>query len=195
MILAIDSSNRGFSACLKQADSLVFSINSSAAKSQYLITELKAAFENAGIKITGLKKIIVNLGPGSFTGIRTSLTLVKTLEANLELEVYPVNNFQLLRFLNPDIKEFAFRESAKNDKEFFVSLDENYENLETNFFTNELDTQLKVLDLPETQEMAKTLLDYFCKQDKKLAQTEIKPYYLREPSLRLPRSVITSATK
>ena len=76
------------------------------------------------------KYVVVNIGPGSFTGIRTALTLAKTLQANLNIKVIAVNNFQILRFLNPGIEQLAFRASVKNTEEYFVSLDEDYDNLE-----------------------------------------------------------------
>lgn len=188
MLLAIDSSLKGYSATLCKNEELVFSIFDKGNKSQYLITDLKDAFDTNNLDLKDLDYLLVNIGPGSFTGIRTALTLVKALEANLDLKVITINNFQLLRYIYPGTSKLAFRASLKNPKEFFVSLDEDYDNLETNYFTMEIAEEISLLDLPESQELSLRMIDWA--QSKKdyletRATKEIKPYYLREPSLRL----------
>ena len=120
MLLAIDSSSKGYSVAVSKDKNIVFELASAGIKSQNLIPDLKQAFEKHSLKLDQVKVLIVNIGPGSFTGIRTALTFAKTLEANLELKTYPVNNFEILRFLYPDTQSLAFRASEKNDKEFLA---------------------------------------------------------------------------
>lgn len=182
MHLAIDSSINGYSAALSNSGELVFCICDNASKSQYLLRDLQANFTAKDLDLKDLSQITVNIGPGSFTGIRTALSIVNTLKANLNIPVSPVNNFQILRQQNPKLKEIAFRASSKNPNEFFVSLDENYNNLETNFFTTKLDEGITLLELPEASQSIKILLAY--SSSDKQASKEIYPYYLREPSLR-----------
>jgi tRNA A37 threonylcarbamoyladenosine modification protein TsaB len=190
MHLAIDSSIKGYSAALWHAESFLFDFADNGSKSQHLVTDLKSAFEKSSIHLSELEYLIANIGPGSFTGIRTALTIVKTLEANLNLKVLALNNFQILRYLNPSVERFAFRASLKNTNEFFVSLDENFDDIKTNFFTSE-DPFVEILELPRTQDMAKTMIDFVTQNDnllEKMVVSDVKPYYLREPSLRLAKN-------
>lgn len=195
MLLAIDSSLKGYSGALQsESGELLFSFFKDEQKSQNLIPDLQNAFAEHQLRPELVKNIVVNPGPGSFTGIRTALTLVNTMAANLDLNLIPVNNFQLLRFMHPGKKTFAFSASSKNPKEFFVSLDEDYDNIETNFYSNDLaaiDSDLEVLDFLEDKNIAEYLLSYV-KENKVLASETLaktlKPYYLREPSLRLAKT-------
>lgn len=190
MHLAIDSSIKGYSAALWHAESFLFAFADNGSKSQHLITELKSSFEKSSIHLNQLEYLVVNIGPGSFTGIRTALTIVKTLEANLNLKVLALNNFQILRYLNPGVVQFAFRASLKNTNEFFVSLDENYDDIITNFFTSEYPS-VEILELIQVEDMAKTMIDFVIQNDnllEKMLVNDVKPYYLREPSLRLAKN-------
>ena len=190
MFLVIDSSLNGYAAALVQDQDILFSFSNNS-KSQHLVTELKKAFNDNKLNLEDLSSVLVNIGPGSFTGIRTALTVVKALEANLKLKVFTVNNFELLRFLNPSVTKFAFRASVKNDREFFVSLSTDYANMEENYFTAELESEIEVLELPQAKDLINALLDYFKAYSGKLKASdsiEIQPYYLREPSLRLPKT-------
>ena len=158
-----------------------------------MITDLKQAFEEHSLKLTDIEYLIVNIGPGSFTGIRTALTLVKALEANLELKVITVNNFQILRYLNPNATKLAFRASLKNTNEYFVSLNERYDDLDSNFFATEIASDISLFELPDAKDFAGMILDYaFSKKDQlqALVAKEIMPYYLREPSLRLAKDLL-----
>lgn len=190
MLLAIDSSIKGYSAALWHAESFLFAFADKGSKSQHLVTDLKSAFEKSSIHLSELEYLIVNIGPGSFTGIRTALTIVKTLEANLNLKMIAINNFQILRYLNPGIERFAFRASIKNTNEFFVSLDENYDDIKTNFFTTD-EPSVEILELPQIEDLAKTMIDFVIENDnllEKIVVSDVKPYYLREPSLRLAKN-------
>lgn len=188
MLLAIDSSLKGYSAALSKEGRLIFTLSDNGSKSQYLITDLKKAFDERELELNDLETLIVNIGPGSFTGIRTALTLVKALEANLDIKVITVNNFELIRFLNPELSKIAFRASLKNTNEYFVSLDENYQDLETNFFVTELGQDVTLLDLPASEKLSSVMIDYALANKDLVATKEIKPYYLREPSLRLAKT-------
>lgn len=189
MYIAIDSNINGYSARLVKGDKLVFEFEKEAVKSQNLIIDLKEEFLNHELKPADLEFVLVNIGPGSFTGIRTALTIVNTLKASLKIKVVPINNFQILRFLNPQASKIAFRASAKNPNEFFISLDENYNDTNTNYFSTEICSDIELLELPSALERTKTMIDFLEDKDiDLLAQDDIQPYYLREPSLRLAKT-------
>jgi tRNA threonylcarbamoyl adenosine modification protein YeaZ len=184
MLLAIDTSLKGYSACLFHKGEFVFDFVADTPQSQDLIPELAKTFSEHNLELCDITKILLSVGPGSFTGIRTVLSLVNTLKANIDAEIIAVNNFQLLRFLNPQAKKIAFKASPRNSSEFYVSLDEDYENLQTNFFAQELDADIQVCDLYQEQSLAKLLVQYYQKNFALHTNNKLEAYYLREPSLR-----------
>jgi tRNA A37 threonylcarbamoyladenosine modification protein TsaB len=189
MYLAIDSNLNGYSASLVKNNELIFEFEKEAAKSQNLIIDLKEEFLKYDLKVHDIQVVLVNIGPGSFTGIRTALTIANALKANLDIKLIPINNFQILRFLNPASLKIAFRASSKNPNEFFVSLDENYQDTQSNYFSTEISDDFDLLELPNALQRTQVMLEFI--KDKNinlLAQEDIQPYYLREPSLRLAKA-------
>ena len=117
-------------------------------------------------------------GPGSFTGIRTAFSMIKTLAAELGLKIFVANNFELARFEAG--KSFPVVLGAgKND--YFVSLDEDYSNPNTNYFS--LEAPAAVYEFQE-KNTSLLLLNYLlASETPKYNFEEIMPYYLREPSI------------
>ena len=186
MLLAIDSSFYGYSALCHDGQKPVFSFKNEGSKSQGLIDDIQDAFGKQDIKPQDLTKLAVNIGPGSFTGIRTALTFAKTLEANLDLEIITVNSFELLRHYHQVATAIAFSASNKNANEFFVSLNDDYANIESNFFATETDA--KVLEFPSDKSIAELVFNFV--QTKTTKNYKLEPYYLREPSLRKAKAKI-----
>lgn len=52
-----------------------------------------------GLKFQDLDRIIVNSGPGSFTGIRVAISFAKAIKEVLGIQVIPVNLFEVLKKL------------------------------------------------------------------------------------------------
>ena len=187
MLLAIDSSFYGYSALCHNGQKQLFAFENQGSKSQGLIDDIQDAFTKHGIEPQDLTKLALNIGPGSFTGIRTALTFAKTLEASLDLEIMTVNSFELLRHHHQVTGAIAFSASNKNDNEFFVSLDDDYTNIETNFFANEPGTA-QVLEFPSDKSIAELIFDFV--QNNATKNYKLEPYYLREPSLRKAKAKI-----
>ncbi|MFZ9138984.1 MAG: tRNA (adenosine(37)-N6)-threonylcarbamoyltransferase complex dimerization subunit type 1 TsaB [Bacilli bacterium] len=55
------------------------------------------------LQLADITDVIVGHGPGSFTGVRLSLTLIKTLALLQPLQVYPINTLHLYAFHSPVI--------------------------------------------------------------------------------------------
>lgn len=64
--------------------------------SALLIPAIQEMLTEQGLKIRQLSALAVNLGPGSFTGIRTGIITARTLGQFLEIPVYGLNQFELL---------------------------------------------------------------------------------------------------
>lgn len=54
------------------------------------------ALKECSLKINDIKKIYVTIGPGSFTGIRIGLTIMKVLAWSLNIEIIPLSSLELL---------------------------------------------------------------------------------------------------
>lgn len=75
-------------------------------KSSDLIASLVAKFDEIKLKPSDLNLITVLTGPGSFTGLRTVITIAKTLSLELEIPVLPISIFELMGLpidLNQDL--------------------------------------------------------------------------------------------
>ena len=56
--------------------------------SEILISKIEIAIKKIDISYKDIKKIIIINGPGSFTGIRSSITFAKILGLSLSIPVY-----------------------------------------------------------------------------------------------------------
>ena len=64
--------------------------------SDRLPLEIDRLFKKAEIRLEELNSIAVGAGPGRFTGVRTAITMAKTLSFSLNIPVYPVNSLKAL---------------------------------------------------------------------------------------------------
>ena len=101
MFLSIDSSN-GYSNLLVADENFNIvseSISDFHEKHSVLIfKQLDEIVYKAGIKLTDLKGIAVILGPGSYTGIRVSLTIAKTLSYVLKTAVVGLGSLSVCAY-------------------------------------------------------------------------------------------------
>jgi tRNA threonylcarbamoyladenosine biosynthesis protein TsaB len=70
--------------------------------SAMLIPAIQDLLREANSGIQDLTALAVNLGPGSFTGIRTGITTARTMGQFLNLPVYGFNAFELLTANEPE---------------------------------------------------------------------------------------------
>jgi tRNA threonylcarbamoyl adenosine modification protein YeaZ len=156
-------------------------------KSSEIIEKLKNSFSHNQLKLKDIDLLAVNLGPGSFTGIRNALCIVKTLALELKLKVFTTNSFELLR-LEKDISDNTPIAIAAFKNNFFISLDSNYNSLKTNFFSA-IDTEIALYEFScenLSELIIKLLLHKNILSDFGTIAFDpniLKPYYLREPSV------------
>ena len=99
-VLVIDSStpilflgllNKG-----QPVDSLVETLDRQ--QSEWMVPKVISFLLRHQLKMSDLQAIVVGDGPGSFTGVRLSLTLVKTLCLLKPINVYPISSLHLFAF-------------------------------------------------------------------------------------------------
>ena len=97
--LLLDSSNTSLTVGLAKKDSLIDSISYEAwqCQSEHMIPEINAIFEKHQICKDDLNGVVVAIGPGSYTGVRISLTIAKVIGVALGVDVYPVSSLQILK--------------------------------------------------------------------------------------------------
>ena len=95
-ILALDSSSKTAGVCILQNGEVLFrqTLNQGLTHSQTLLPLVQAALKQAGLSLQDISALGVTAGPGSFTGLRIGLALVKGLALPLGLPVAPVSALQ-----------------------------------------------------------------------------------------------------
>lgn len=209
-ILALDSGQKSQSFCLteieldsdkKYLNHNVLAANNFEGKSSELIENIKEHFIKAKQSVSEINLLAANIGPGSFTGIRNALSIIKTLSLELKIPVFISNSFDLLRFehkLNED--ESICIPAFKGN--FFISeiIENSTENIPKGNIKNEYfsfnNTLKRVYDYIR-ENSSELIVEYYIAKVM-LAKTslskksniidykdieDLEPYYLREPSV------------
>lgn len=99
--------------------------------SAFLLSSIKDILKENNLTPKDIDLIGVNVGPGSFTGIRAGLTVAKVMAQELNIKIVPVESLKILSKLNTTNKESvvildARRSMAyvyKNDKTELLELE------------------------------------------------------------------------
>ncbi|MCL4497548.1 MAG: tRNA (adenosine(37)-N6)-threonylcarbamoyltransferase complex dimerization subunit type 1 TsaB [Deltaproteobacteria bacterium] len=148
MFLSMDSSN-GYSNLLAADENfniLSESISDFHEKHSVLIfKQLDEIIYNVGIKLTDFKGIAVILGPGSYTGIRVSLTIAKTLSYVLKTAVVGLGSLSVCAYRaakeNSGLKNIVAVCYASKDR-YYVSEFSS----ETKYFEGQIKTDILNLE-------------------------------------------------
>lgn len=62
--------------------------------STYLVSIINEGLNKNNLTVTDINKILVSIGPGSFTGTRIAVTVAKTLAWSLNINVIPVSSLR-----------------------------------------------------------------------------------------------------
>jgi len=99
-ILAIDTSTTHSSCAVMDDNSIVgdFSINQSMSHNEILLVMVDEMLKKLNIDIEDIDLFVAVTGPGSFTGIRIGVTVVKALAMALNKPIVAVNTLEALSF-------------------------------------------------------------------------------------------------
>ncbi|MBQ4166830.1 MAG: tRNA (adenosine(37)-N6)-threonylcarbamoyltransferase complex dimerization subunit type 1 TsaB [Clostridia bacterium] len=103
-MLGISTSSRCPSAAvMRGGEILSFQKDESGASHSAVLMELiENALKEAGVERSGLDGVAVDIGPGSFTGVRIGVSCANAMAYALGISVYPVSSLAALRCLAPD---------------------------------------------------------------------------------------------
>ena len=99
-ILAIDTSTTHSSCSVMEDNNIVgdFSINQSMSHNEILLVMIDEVLKKLNIDIEDIDLFVAVTGPGSFTGIRIGVTVVKALAMALNKPIVAVNTLEALSF-------------------------------------------------------------------------------------------------
>lgn len=97
--LLLDSSASSLSVGFLKDGKLLSSTSYEAwqSQSEHMIPEINKLMEDNSISYKDIDGIIVAIGPGSYTGVRISITIAKTIALALAIPVFPVSSLRVLK--------------------------------------------------------------------------------------------------
>ena len=103
--LMMDTSFRYLNLALYQDDKILVSFHVEAFKTQSetILLEIQRLFKEQGLIPQDLQAIVLTDGPGSYTGLRISMTIAKVLAAIHPVKVYTLSSLQAMAGLQSNI--------------------------------------------------------------------------------------------
>ena len=145
--LFLDTSSENLIVYLTKDDKIMFSKNIVAIKdhSSYLLPTIDEAFKESNIDKKSLNKIIVGIGPGSFTGTRIAITVAKVLAFSLNIDIYPISCLEEFIYSVDGYDYYVPIIEEKNDKLYFSIFDKDKNRVIDDAYSN-LEDLYKVLE-------------------------------------------------
>lgn len=122
--------------------------------SAFLISTIKEVLKENKLTPKDVNLIGVNVGPGSFTGIRAALTVAKVMAQELNIKIVPVESLKILSKLNKSDKKTLVIMDARRSMAYVYGNENN---------------EIKLLNLDEVKEIINKD-DYQIISDKSMAE-------------------------
>ncbi len=115
--LLLDSSNIYLSVGLAKEGKVLDYVSYEAwqCQSEYMIQEIDKLFTKHNVSRNDLESVVVNIGPGSYTGIRISLTIAKVMCLALNIPLYALSS---LRALQKDLEPSICLMNARSNRSY-----------------------------------------------------------------------------
>lgn len=91
--------------------------------SAYLISTIKEILKTNNLTPKDVDYLAVNIGPGSFTGIRAALTVAKVYAEELNIKIIPVESLKILAELNETNKKTLVSMDARRNMAYYYTKD------------------------------------------------------------------------
>lgn len=97
--LLLDSSNTSLSVGIESNGELLGFISYEAwqAQSEHMIPEIDNLLKKYSLTRKDISGVVTSIGPGSYTGVRISLTIAKVIALCLDVPIYPVSSLRVLK--------------------------------------------------------------------------------------------------
>lgn len=114
---------------LRENEEILFSKNIESTEenyhSAYLISEIRNILKANNILIKDLDAIGVNIGPGSFTGIRAGITIARVLCQQADIKLVGIESLRILSKINTTKKNTLVLTDARKNKAYLALYDYN----------------------------------------------------------------------
>lgn len=163
-LLTINSSEKQAEICLKLDDKeIIHKMNETKSHSEFLLQEIENLLCENNLFINDLDTLSINVGPGSFTGVRIGISFIKAFMCAKKFNTVSVNNFELIDInLNNKPSEYFIVLSSNNEDFYFAKFLSNkiiYGSSNADYFNNVLN---------------KENLQVFCKENELINFTSVK---------------------
>ena len=97
--LLLDSSNTSLSVGFENRGLLIgfTSYEAWQVQSEHMVLEIDKLMKKLGLTRNDIDKIVVSIGPGSYTGVRIALTIAKIASLTCACPIYPVSSLRVLK--------------------------------------------------------------------------------------------------
>ncbi|PIR31996.1 MAG: tRNA (adenosine(37)-N6)-threonylcarbamoyltransferase complex dimerization subunit type 1 TsaB [Alphaproteobacteria bacterium CG11_big_fil_rev_8_21_14_0_20_44_7] len=185
-LLAIDTSSQNFSiAIYDSAQQIAYFENDEASKqAEQLIPQIEILLEKKALKYQDLDYIAVNVGPGSFTGLRIGIAAAKGFALALpHLKTIAVTALEATAFAKDGGQIFL---DARRGQAYTQEFDANSRPLSE---PRLVDYEGDFDEFPNADLIAQLALQKIGKSDIK---SELSPLYIRKPDAKLPKNSATN---
>jgi len=136
--LFLDTSSKKLKVSLIKDDNLIYDkeLITNNDHSKYLLPSVDEAFKNNTIDFKDLNRIIVGIGPGSFTGTRLSITVAKTYAYSFNIPVYPISSLEIMIYNYSDYDYYVPVIEDKNNKLYFGIFDKDKKRIYDDTYTS-----------------------------------------------------------
>lgn len=200
----------------KEVNSITIESTEDKYHSAYLIQNIVDLLKSNKIKMQDINVIGVNIGPGSFTGIRACLTIARVIAQQLNLPLIGISSLEILSKINDTELPVIITMDARKGMAYYAEFDKNgnclqephlelIENLNLNSDTHKIITDKYMSEFLNNQNinntcyidknynLAKYLGQLTVKKFNKNANyhwAQVKPLYLQSPSITISKKSI-----
>lgn len=127
--------------------------------SSHIIENIKELLDRKNLQPKNLDKIIVGRGPGSYTGIRVSATVAKTLAFVNNIKLYSVSSLELLTYSISNNDKLVMLDCRNNN--FYIRIYKDNILVEDDFILNKENINDYVLKYDIKNQILLTDKDYY----------------------------------
>lgn len=219
LVLAVDTSAARGSLALADDNFQILSSREwekKAMHSDVATLELQALLADAQKSLNDITHIVVNHGPGSFTGLRVGINLARTLAYSLDVPILPLCTLEVLAFKNSRegekvcvavhaLQTFVYAAVYRNELGFMVGVTPpasvdvtdllSFSAGASNYFDQHVRLDQGTVKTIDSFTSATTLVEYVAKSFSKfsfLSWKDISPLYIRasEPEEKMRRGLL-----
>lgn len=169
-------------------------IDSKSKHSENVLKTIDEMCEEANVLFRDIDKVAIIVGPGSFTGIRIGVAIIKALGCVREdLKVYPLTSLEFMAYIyqKNHKEEITCALNALSNLYFVAHFDENGNKIEKEKMVESIDCKGKLVTLAgdlnlsgaESVEMTTASFAEFAKQmvakDHPISSEKLEPLYIR----------------